>query len=98
MADWAIELRERQRLFLDIIRLANRLGISFAFPTQSLHMVKPEDLHETELATKVENIETSYIGARQKANEVIKDSGSKLPHPDAINYYEGNQYVLSSKG
>ncbi|MDD7985906.1 mechanosensitive ion channel family protein [Lentisphaera marina] len=98
VSDWAIELRERQRLFLDIIRLANRLGVSFAFPTQSLHMVKPEDLYEPELATKVENIENSYIGARQKANEVIQESGSSRPHPRAINYASGNDYVLSDKG
>ena len=36
--DWAIELRERQRLFLDILRLADALGVSFAFPTQTLHL------------------------------------------------------------
>ena len=61
VSEWAIELRERQRLFLDIVRLANRLKLSFAFPTQSLHMVKPEDLHETEMSTKVENIENSFL-------------------------------------
>ena len=37
-ADWAIELRERQRLMLDIMRLARRLGVGFAFPTQSLEL------------------------------------------------------------
>lgn len=98
VSDWAIELRERQRLFLDIIRLANRLGVSFAFPTQSLHMVKPEDLYEPELSTKVENIENSYIGARQKANQVIQESGSTRSHPGAINYQSGNDYILSEKG
>ena len=36
--DWAIELRERQRLFLDILKLADALGVSFAFPTQTLHL------------------------------------------------------------
>ncbi|WDE96761.1 mechanosensitive ion channel family protein [Lentisphaera profundi] len=98
VSDWAIELRERQRLFLDIIRLANRLGVAFAFPTQSLHMVKPEDLYEPEVSTKVENIQSSYIGARQKANEVIQESGSLRPHPGAINYQAGNEYVVSEKG
>ena len=34
--DWGTELRERHRLFVDIIRLANRLGVEFAFPTQTL--------------------------------------------------------------
>ena len=36
--DWGTELRERHRLFADIIRLANRLGVSFAFPTRTLHL------------------------------------------------------------
>jgi MscS family membrane protein len=36
--DWATELRERHRLYLDIIRLAHRLGVEFAFPTQTLYL------------------------------------------------------------
>jgi MscS family membrane protein len=36
--DWATELRERHRLFLDIVRLAQRLGVEFAFPTRTLHL------------------------------------------------------------
>ncbi len=34
--DWSTELRERHRLFVDIIRLAHRLGVEFAFPTQTV--------------------------------------------------------------
>jgi MscS family membrane protein len=45
--DWGTELREKHRLFADILRLAERLEVSFAFPTQTLHVAKPEDLvHE----------------------------------------------------
>jgi len=36
--DWPTELRERHRLFLDIVRLADRLGVAFAFPTQTVHL------------------------------------------------------------
>jgi MscS family membrane protein len=36
--DWSAELRERHRLFLDILRLAKRVGVEFAFPTQTLHV------------------------------------------------------------
>jgi MscS family membrane protein len=36
--DWPTELRERHRLFVDIVRLAHRLGVQFAFPTQTLHL------------------------------------------------------------
>jgi MscS family membrane protein len=36
--DWATELRERHRLFVDIVRLAKQLEIGFAFPTRTLHV------------------------------------------------------------
>ncbi len=42
--DWTTELRERHRLMLDIIRLANHLGVEFAFPTQTLHLY--QESHE----------------------------------------------------
>ena len=35
---WTEELRERHNIYLDIMRLAADLGVSFAFPTQSLHV------------------------------------------------------------
>jgi small-conductance mechanosensitive channel len=96
--DWAIELRERQRLFMDIIRLANRLELSFAFPTQTLHMAQKEDLHDTELNTSVESIGKHYNQARGLAKDVIRDSGSNQELAAAVNYSEGNSYVSSSKG
>ncbi len=42
--DWSVELREKHRLFADVLRVAEQLGVQFAFPTTSLHVVKPEDL------------------------------------------------------
>lgn len=36
--DWGIELRERGRIFLEIIRLAEKLNVDFAFPTQTVHI------------------------------------------------------------
>jgi MscS family membrane protein len=46
--DWQTELRERHRLAVDIIRLADRLGVEFAFPTQTLHLFQeqPDGEHE----------------------------------------------------
>ena len=41
--DWSAELRSRHRFCLDIIRLAERLGVEFAFPTQTLHVVREPD-------------------------------------------------------
>ena len=42
--DWNAELRTRHVLNLDIMRLAQRLEVEFAFPTQTLHVVEtPEN-------------------------------------------------------
>lgn len=35
---WTEELRARHEIILDIIRLAERIGVNFAFPTQTLHV------------------------------------------------------------
>ncbi len=40
--DWGSELQSRHRLFADIIRLAEKLDVQFAFPTRTLHMVNEE--------------------------------------------------------
>jgi MscS family membrane protein len=40
--DWSTELRERERLMVDIVRLADRLGVQFAFPTQTVHLYREE--------------------------------------------------------
>jgi MscS family membrane protein len=36
--DWAAELVERQRVFLEVLRLAERLDVELAFPTQTLQV------------------------------------------------------------
>ena len=36
--DWSTELRERHRFLLDCLRLATRLGVDYAYPTQTLYM------------------------------------------------------------
>ncbi len=40
--DWNTELRERERLFVDIVRLADQLDVSFAFPTTTVHLFNEE--------------------------------------------------------
>jgi len=40
--DWATELRERHRFLIDALRLARRLGVEYAFPTQTLFMRQGE--------------------------------------------------------
>lgn len=37
-SDWTAELKARQQLYLDILKLAEKLAVEFAFPTQTLHV------------------------------------------------------------
>ncbi|MCA9506792.1 MAG: mechanosensitive ion channel family protein [Myxococcales bacterium] len=47
---WSDEIRGRHEIYLDIVRLAKKMGVSFAFPTQSLH------IESMALAAKKESI------------------------------------------
>ena len=96
--DWAIELRERQRLFVDIIRLAGRLEVEFAFPTQTIHMANPENLYPAEKETDIERINESILGGRQLSSDIVSQS---LPErsaiPEKINFKDGNPYFNNGK-
>lgn len=48
--DWATELAERQRFMLDVLRLAEDLGVEFAFPTRTLHVLPDEEWEDVALA------------------------------------------------
>ncbi|MEQ9426277.1 MAG: mechanosensitive ion channel family protein [Cyclobacteriaceae bacterium] len=36
--DWATELKARHEVLMEVMKLADHLGVNFAFPTQTLHM------------------------------------------------------------
>ncbi len=66
--DWATELRERERLFLDIMRLAKRLEVEFAFPTQTLYMRQEEAPRHGSLD------DTPEAFGRAQGRQVVRDS------------------------
>ncbi len=57
-ATWTEELRQKHNMFLEIMRLAKSLGVSFAFPTQSLHLeaVAPAGARELPEAPEPEEL------------------------------------------
>lgn len=76
--DWSTELRERHRFLLDCLRLAHRLGVDFAFPTQTLYL-KQED--EPPPPPEISQAEAFESGRRQ-AQEVVAETtglGTKPP-------------------
>jgi len=83
--DWSTELREKHRLFADILRLAEKLNVNFAFPTQTIHLAKPEDLEHPD---RPESDLTGADLGRSVADEVVEHSmapfGGDLPPPVVI--------------
>lgn len=65
--DWSTELRERHRFLLDALRLADALGVEFAFPTQTIHLHQEEPVEQGASPTLEEARETARRIARQTA-------------------------------
>jgi len=88
--DWAVELRERHRFMLDIIRLADKLGVEFAFPTQTLHLYKEDHgLEHTPADAPDQQAErrATLIGARA-ARELSADQPWRTEIPGPVEFKE----------
>jgi len=92
--EWATELRERHRFMLDVMRLADQLGVRFALPAQTLHMIeqKPDqtkqpdeipDSNEMTEATRAGRKAARQLTARQP---YVRDVPSPVsfPTPEVI--------------
>ena len=63
--DYALELRERETILMRIMALAEELGVSFAYPTRTLHIDHISDL-ET-----VSSADHSQVSALKIADEEV---------------------------
>lgn len=84
--DWSTELRERHRLFLAIMRLARQLGVDFAFPTQTIHLVReeadPAPAPEAKKLPDGQAMEDSHgVGRKVAASIVAADLGDPVVVP-----------------
>ncbi len=66
--DWTTELRERHRFLLDAMRLADALGVEFAFPTQTIHLYQEEPSGDQEAVPSLEE-------AREVARRIAREGG-----------------------
>ncbi len=88
--DWGTELRERHRLFLDIVRLARRLGVEFAFPTQTIHLhhesSPPEQPPPPPPSLAGDAEEIMQIG-RQEADRIVREQfGDQVTKPPPVTF------------
>jgi len=86
--DWATELRERERLFVDIVRLADRLGVQFAFPTRTVHLYKEEHApveSRYDIPRGSNDSEAKRTGARA-ARELTQDQPWREEKPPPVDF------------
>ena len=80
--DWNAELRTRHVLNLDIMRLAEDLGIEFAFPTQTLHVASTPEQPEAARA----------VAGRVELGEIVEgyspngSAGQRVDQPITAGY------------
>ncbi len=89
--DWSTELRERERLMLDMMRLADQLGVEFAFPTQTLHMYQEEHggVHEPgDTPTSMTDRRAMVKGIRA-VKEITKDQPWVKEAPGPVEFLDG---------
>ncbi|MCC5877765.1 MAG: mechanosensitive ion channel family protein [Candidatus Sumerlaeia bacterium] len=85
--DWATELRERHRLMSDIVRLAKRIGVEFAFPTQTLYLERgsgpavPDDSPFVNRAGIIAGREQARSHANEMVDELLRNDGFQNPPP-----------------
>ena len=62
--DWAMELVERQNIYLEILRLAKTLELEFAFPTQSIHV---ESFSDKDIDREIQKLEKGELSQTAEA-------------------------------
>lgn len=88
--DWSIELREKHRFMLDIIRLADRMGVEFAFPTQTLHVAQldPSAEHKPANIPDTDAERRAVLEGRKLARELTQDQPWKHEMPGPVSFAE----------
>lgn len=99
--DWSTELRERERMFVDIVRLADKLGVQFAFPTQTVHLYKEEHKpHEVQHATPGGSTDKrAMVKGIRTARELVSHQTWRDNPPGPVSYsLDGVESLLDEAG
>ena len=84
--DWGISLRERHRLILDIMRLAEKLHVEFAFPTETVHLIN-EGSATAPKHPELAGADQAQALGRREADEIVKASlGENADKPPPVTY------------
>lgn len=96
--DWGTELRERHRLYNDILRLARLIGVSFAFPTQTIHL--HQEATEADLTPPPPGDSEAITTGRKAAQSIITEAGlpGTFPPPVVIDPKESRGEIDDGDG
>ncbi|MGB0453549.1 MAG: mechanosensitive ion channel family protein [Bacteriovoracaceae bacterium] len=72
--DWSTELNEKHRFLMDILRLGEKMGISFAFPTTTVHLF--QESHDEK-----NDKEMNLSGELEKADQTASQLSEKTLTP-----------------
>lgn len=85
--DWATELRERHRFMLDVLRLGAAMGVEFAYPTQTLHLLKPGEGMPMASPIEAGKLEgESRAAGRTLAARLVEDMPWKTHPPGQVRF------------
>ncbi len=83
--DWSTELRERQRLMLDIMRLARAMGVEFAIPAQRVQLRQPEaQPPATAASVATITMDEAHARGRAEAAALLEASGVTRERPGTV--------------
>jgi MscS family membrane protein len=86
--DWSTELRERERLFVDIVRLADRLEVQFAFPTQTVHLHRgaPTPTEPVYSVPDARSDRTAHARGIRAARELTRGQPWRKTPPEPVSF------------
>ena len=85
--DWATELQERHRFMLDLMRLAEELGVDFAYPTQTVYLARSSGVPETPPQLKAgQQQHANEAEGREAARRIIESAGWREQRPPPFHY------------
>ncbi len=89
--DWSTELRERERLMIDMMRLADKLGVEFAFPTQTLHMhqADPNATHAPDDSPTSMTDRRAMIEGIRATQDLVANQPWQTEKPGPVEYKHG---------
>ncbi len=89
--DWSTELRERERMMLDMMRLANKLGVEYAFPTQTvhLHQQEPSVPNTPADAPGFSTDQRAMVEGIRTVHELVANQSWQTKKPGPVEYKHG---------